>query len=88
MLSEVHETAAFVVAPVLSTSSSGDALLAPLALFQLVSGTTPAVPVEAIVVVLLPVKSTLIVAAEAKGRMIEVEQASRVEVRLRLRSRA
>ena len=84
-LSEVHETVVFVVAPVSSTSLSGDVLLAPLAVFQLALDTTPAVSDSAIGVVLLPAKSML-TAAEARGRMEEEAGRHQPVPRLALRT--
>jgi hypothetical protein len=61
-LSEVHEAVTFVAEPVSSTNFSADALLAPLALFQLLLATTPAVSEALIGVVVLPLKLTLMAA--------------------------
>src|SRR6202790_5519195 len=43
VLSEVHDTVAVVAVPVSSTRPRGDVLVAPVALFQFVFPTTPAV---------------------------------------------
>jgi hypothetical protein len=59
-LSEFHDTVAVVAVPVSSTKASGEELLAPSALFQLVLATTPATSVLAIGTS-VPTKSMLIV---------------------------
>jgi hypothetical protein len=56
---ELHVTVAVVAAPVLSNNVSGDALLTPLASFQLASTTTPATSVDAMATS-SPTKSILI----------------------------
>src|ERR1019366_2741397 len=61
VLSEFQETVAFVAVPVSSTRLSGDALLAPAALFQLLLAITPAISELPINDVLLPTKSMPIV---------------------------
>jgi hypothetical protein len=60
MLSEVQLTVAVDGVPVSSTNGNADALLAPIALFQLLRATTPATSELPIAVVLEPTKSMLI----------------------------
>src|ERR1700681_3946109 len=58
-LSETHVAVAVVPVPVSSTRTSGELLLAPVAVFQLFLAITPAVSRIPIGVVLLPTKSML-----------------------------
>jgi hypothetical protein len=60
---ELHVTVAVVAAPVSSIRASGEELLTPLASFQLGSGTTPAISVEAMATS-SPTKSMLIALPE------------------------